>query len=198
MKNEKNGKLQVPYLLFMLVKASMSSNVRSECLNYQILSNETRSVGYFSASLQCDDGLATGWYRFMGKAGTQLPEQPIMDPISSPFRCSTHATSWMTKPHPSIWEGKVERAVCFRWGWTRCLGSSIQTFVINCGSYFVYYLQRTPACYYRYCGSAKSHEGGKLCQAKEVHKFMLSNIYHHPVSIMQQFLINCRICNTMV
>ena len=168
MKNEKNGKLQVPYLIFMLVKASMSSNVRSECLNYQILSDETRSVGYFSASALCDDGLATGWYRFMGKAGTQLPEQPIMDPHISPYRCSTHATSWMTKPHPSIWEDKVERTVCFRYSGVRCYYSPVKIFVINCGSYFVYYLKRTPGCSYRYCGSAKSHERGKLCQTKDV------------------------------
>ena len=161
MKNEKNGKLQVPYLLLMLIKASVSSNVQSECLNYQVISDETRSVNSFWDALKCDDRLATGWYRFMDKAGSQLPEQPIMDPNRSPYRCSTQGLSWITEPHPHFWEGKVARTVCFSHGGSKCYWSTVQILVINCGSYFVYYLQRIPSCNYRFCGNTTIHERGK-------------------------------------
>ena len=157
MKSQGDWKLQVSCLLIVLVKASLSSSIRSECLHYQILSDETRSGNYFSTSKECDDRLATGWYRFMGKAGNQLPEQPIINNSSGPFRCKTHATSWLTGPHPRIEDGKVARTVCFHWSALDCYGASVQIFVINCGFYFVYYLSPT-SCLYRYCGS----DGGEI------------------------------------
>ena len=151
-KRQGEWKHQWSYLLIVLIKASICSSIPSECLNYQILSDETRSGNYFSTSKVCDEHLVPGWYRFMGKAGNQLPEQPIINNSSGPFRCKTHATSWLTAPHPKIEDGKVNRTVCFYWASAECYGASVKIFVINCGFYFVYYLSPT-SCFYRYCGN---------------------------------------------
>ena len=153
--------LKLPCLLIVLVIASVSSNVPSECWNYQVLSDQTRSVDYFSYSyIPCDNSLAAGWYRLMGKAGIQLPERPIVNNIS-PFRCNTHAIAWITQPHPRFGEGKVARTVCFHWFGASCQWSVPQTTVINCGNYFVYYLKPTPTCHLRYCGDTTNGTTGK-------------------------------------
>jgi len=108
----------------------------------------------------------------MGKAGNQLPEQPIINNSSGPFRCKTHATSWLTGPHPRIEDGKVARTVCFHWSALDCYGASVQIFVINCGFYFVYYLSPT-SCLYRYCGSDGEQQAKVNCYANSM-EFQLS------------------------
>ena len=161
MKNQGDLELQLPYLLIVLAITSVSSTVPSECWNYQVLSDMTRSIDFFSNShLSCDSSLAAGWYRLIGKAGSQLPEQPIVNQ-NSPYRCNTAAIAWITQPHPRFGEGKVARTVCFHWSGDSCRWSVPQTIVINCGSYFVYFLQRTPVCSLRYCGNTKNHPKGK-------------------------------------
>ena len=151
----------MPYLLIVLAITSVSSSVPSECWNYQVLSHESRSIDYyFSNSVKCDNGLAAGWYRLMGKAGSQLPEQPIVN-SNSPYRCNTAAIAWITQPHPRFGEGKVARTVCFHWWSNNCQWSVPQTIVINCGNYFVYYLKPTPGCSMRYCGDTTNHTKGK-------------------------------------
>ena len=160
MKSQVCWELQLPCLLIVLAITSVSSNVSSECWNYQALSDQTRSTDYFSHSIVCDSSLAAGWYRFMGKAGNQLPERPIVNNIS-PHRCNTHAIAWITQPHPRFGEGKVARKVCFHWGDASCRWSVPQMLVINCGNYFVYYLQPTPVCHLRYCGDRNNFTKGK-------------------------------------
>ena len=148
-------------LLFLVVGTiSLSKSVEPECNSYQVISDETRSINYVSSSLLCDYGMQSGWYRFMGKGGSQLPERPVVN-NNSPWRCRTHAISWITTAHPRFGEGKVQRTLCYAWSGNNCYYSSYSIFVINCGSYFVYYLQTPPACTYRYCTNATAQEQGE-------------------------------------
>ena len=120
----------------------------SECQNYQSLTSADRKVTYSNrTNLLCDDGLSPGWFRFQGAAGTRMP-------TSCPpgGRCSTRAPSWLNGGHPTVADGKVTRKVCFSFGSHCCYGfSNIQ--VRNCGLFYVYFLQSTDVCDYRYCGT---------------------------------------------
>ena len=144
------------FCLFIMLIIKTSKSIPSECKNYQILSDATRSINNFSytASVYCDDRLSTGWYRFMGEAGIQLPEQPVGNSVGEPYSCHTHAVSWLTTPHPRFGEGSVSRTVCFSWNGDNCFFRSVSIFVINCGEYFVYYLPPPPICSYRYCANS--------------------------------------------
>ena len=134
----------------------------SQCLNYKILSNETRFIGYVDGTYsKCDSGLATGWYRFMGNAGSKLLDyNPGLKPNT--FGCKTHAAGWLNGQHPSIADGEVSRTVCFIWWQNNNIGDPILNCkwstsikIRNCGSYFVYYLVPTPVCWLRYCGTGR-------------------------------------------
>ena len=143
------------FCLFIILLIQASKSIPSECNNYQILSDGTRSVQSTlnNENVLCDRSLSTGWYRFMGEAGTQLPEQPVGNIYGKPYSCHTHAVSWLTTPHPRFGEGSVSRTVCFSWNGDNCHYTSVSILVINCDGYFVYYLSGTPSCYYRYCAN---------------------------------------------
>ena len=122
-----------------------------ECQNYQSLSNADRKVSSGNQYL-CDNGLATGWYRFQGAAGTRMPTS-----CTPERKCGTDATGWLRGGHPAVADGRVTRQVCFSWFSNCCLYSdsrwSKYIQVRNCGSFFVYYLSSTPECKLRYCGT---------------------------------------------
>ena len=118
-----------------------------ECFSYRYLKEPDRAMTYNeSRPLICDSGLS-GWYRFGGLAGNQMPESCV-----DKLRCGTHAPGWLNGSHPSVGEGAVRRKVCFHWS-NRCCRWSTYISVRNCGGFFVYKLQRPPACTLRYCGN---------------------------------------------
>ena len=118
-----------------------------ECHNYATLYKAHRKVTYTYNHHYCDNSIGPGWFRFDGAAGKRMASScPPID------RCGTSATGWLTGGHPSVADGQVSRNVCFHHLGNRCYYSTkIQ--VINCASYYVYYLIGTPACSLRYCGS---------------------------------------------
>ena len=124
---------------------SFSSFV-SECQNYGSLSSGTRrtSCGYKG---YCDSGLGPGWFRFQGSAGTRMA-------TSCPYyqRCGTYYSGWLNGGHPTVADGQVTRTVYFR-GYNHCFYYATSIKVRNCGSYYVYYLNGTPTCNARYCGT---------------------------------------------
>ena len=123
-----------------------------ECKGYTLLDNQDRNVKYTGGSVSCDRSIS-GWHRFDGAAGTQLPTSCISRTDTSTVKCGTHAVSWLNGAHPDVNEGKVTRQVCFSWAGTCCAASS-DIEVINCGFYYVYNL--TPLsgwCSRRYCGT---------------------------------------------
>lgn len=126
----------------------------SECSSYRILNEANRAMTYNKSSrFICDRGLS-GWYRFGGEAGNQIPESCV------PTRhCGTHAPGWLSGKHPSVADGVVQRKICFHWS-SGCCTWSTYISIRNCGGFFVYKLHRPPACTLRYCGNGL---GRNLC-----------------------------------
>ncbi|XP_067057989.1 uncharacterized protein [Acropora muricata] len=123
----------------------------SECYNYAVLDQSNRAITYRGASHFCDSRLS-GWYRFVGKAGSKMPHSCV-----SERRCGTNGPGWLVGRHPSVSEGVARRRVCFGGsrGWfyrSSCCRWSTYISVRNCGTFFVYKLRRPPTCNLRYCG----------------------------------------------
>ena len=87
------------------------------------------------------------WHRFVGDAGTKMPTQCVPG-----FRCGAALSGWLKDGHPTLANGEVSSAVCFTRGGD-CCKKSIDINVKDCGSYFIYKLQKVPACNLRYCGT---------------------------------------------
>ncbi|CAH3194098.1 unnamed protein product, partial [Porites evermanni] len=104
-----------------------------ECQNYGSLNSGDRKVTYTTRGYNCDSGIGPGWFRFEGSAGTRMPTS-----CPPEYRCNTYAAGWLNGGHPTVADGQVSRRVCF---------------LRNCGSYYVYYLNGTPGCDLRYCGT---------------------------------------------
>ena len=130
----------------------------SECQEYEILNNPDRKITYknYSRHPDCDNGIGPGWFRFEGTAGKRMPT--LCPPK---FRCGTHAPAWLNGEHPTVADGQVTRKVCFHWT-SDCCYWSTDIEVRNCGSYYVYYLSGTPACWLRYCGTDEKQGAGKV------------------------------------
>ncbi|KXJ17251.1 Uromodulin [Exaiptasia diaphana] len=120
-----------------------------ECKNYKTLNARDRSMKVRASYLKCDKDLNKGWYRFEGEAGTSIATE------CPPRRhCGAHAPGWMKGNHPSQAHGAVTRQACYNWRGNCCYWTnSIR--VRNCGGFYVYELDKTPACRLRYCGNGE-------------------------------------------
>ena len=126
-----------------------------ECSNYRFLNESSRAKTYNKPNNYiCDSGLS-GWYRFGGEAGNQMPESCVKE-----RHCGTHAPGWLNGSHPTMADGAVKRKVCFHWSNNCCRWSTIID-VRNCGGFYVYKLSRPPACTLRYCGNGLPPAPGK-------------------------------------
>ena len=130
-----------------------------------ILDDATRNVNYGN-EVYCDtlddhilwdenykspDWKGPGWYRMMGKAGTQLPEHDV-----EPRHCGTFATGWLSGIHPTAVGEIVDRTVCFHSsGIDDSCRYQTQIQVINCGNFYLYNLrdmtEDIKRCDLRYC-----------------------------------------------
>lgn len=122
----------------------------TECFNHSYLEDSVRGMGFYNGYYgyyQCDRYLPSGWYRFRGEAGTQMPTSCV-----GKNRCSSHAPGWLVGSHPSVADGVVYATVCFHWN-LGCCHWSTSIRVRNCSGFYVYELGPTPACYLRYCGN---------------------------------------------
>ena len=120
------------------------------CHHYSNLSkadrNKERDTPQQVTSL-CDSNLSTGWYRFVGAAGTRMPTMRV-----EPYHCYTDWSGWLDGTHPTVEHGEVERMVCFSNRPKDCKYRK-EISVKNCGSYFIYKLHQPPSCPSRYCGT---------------------------------------------
>ena len=98
-------------------------------------------------SALCDYELPVGWYRFVGAAGTKMPTTRV-----PAYRCGTDWSGWLHGSHPTVEDGKVQRTVCFSARSSGCKRTR-EISVKNCGSYFIYKLQKPLICSSRYCGT---------------------------------------------
>ena len=122
------------------------SSFMPECRNYASLNSGSRRASYYGYRGYCDSNLGPGWFRFQGSAGTRMATS-----CTSYKRCGTYYTGWLYGGHPSVADAQVTRTVYFNTGY--CYGYSRNIKVRNCGSFYVYYLNGTPTCNARYCGS---------------------------------------------
>lgn len=134
-----------------------TSEVRPECVGgYTVLDSQERNIKYATNSDStwfCDGSISTGWYRFWGDAGTQLPTSCVQGTTQYNLKCRTHGVSWLNGTHPSVSDGKVTREVCFSYDGECCHRSRKNIEVINCGWFYIYKLGSTPWCNSRYCGT---------------------------------------------
>ena len=119
------------------------------CSNYKSLNAADRLESFTGQNqVRCDQrDITPGWYRFAGVAGN-----PKMSTTCPPVRrCGTHAPGWIKGKHPSAADGEVTREVCYHWARNCCQWKN-KIKVKNCGAFYVFELQKTPACSLRYCG----------------------------------------------
>ena len=96
----------------------------------------------------CDSGLAEGWYRFEGDAGTRM-----LSTCMKKGSCGTNFPGWLKGVHPTVADGEEDRKVCFSAFPDNCCNNYKHIKVKNCSSYYVYKLGVTPGCALRYCGT---------------------------------------------
>ena len=124
------------------------------CTNYTVLSEADRAQGNAQPPHnRHDSGLVTGWYRFQGAAGDQMPDKCVLM-----YRCGTKSPGWLNGAHPTVAQGVVKRTVCYTSDRGCCDNRNLIK-VKNCSGYYVYELHRTRRRYSRYCGNAGA---GKL------------------------------------
>ena len=97
-------------------------------------------------AMHSPDWLGAGWYRFTGGAGDMMADTPPWN-----VSCCSGVAGWMEGKLPSVMEGEVINRICFSYAGEHCWRENVAT-VVNCGEYFLYYLDDVPNCYYRYCG----------------------------------------------
>ncbi|CAF0788844.1 unnamed protein product [Adineta steineri] len=129
------------------VTTSNASLVSSQCYNYTLINDSTRSVNV-TAGTTCDSSLFSSgamWVRFVGVGGTQIPTTPVVT-----GRCDTNVPGWYSGQMPTAVDTTTSGTVCYNWVSNNCYFSNSIS-VTNCGSYFVYQLCAPSTCDLRYC-----------------------------------------------
>ena len=76
-----------------------------------------------------------------------MPTQCVPD-----NRCGAVFSGWLKGGHPTLADGEVSSEVCFTFSGD-CCENSMNIKVKDCGSYFIYKLQKVYAWCQRYCGT---------------------------------------------
>ncbi|XP_022787084.1 uncharacterized protein LOC111327217 isoform X1 [Stylophora pistillata] len=130
---------------------SAAPSQSSECYNHSYLQDAERGMGHYNGyygNVDCDyHTLQSGWYRFLGAAGTEMPTSCV-----GRYRCGTSVTGWLNGQHPSVADGIVYVQVCFHWSSSCCLWSTYIR-VRNCSGFYVYELVPLSICDSRFCGN---------------------------------------------
>ena len=123
--------------------------VADPCYHYKNLSDATRKISYLTpfGSELCDNQLPSGWYRFVGAAGTKMPTTRV-----PAYKCGADWSGWLNGAHPTVEDGEVKRTVCFGDRSTGCK-YAINISVKNCSSYYIYQLVQPPFCSMRFCST---------------------------------------------
>ena len=141
--------------IYIYIKHRVNRNstfLADPCHNYRNLSEADRKSTHNTPDGQgkCDDesSITFGkWYRFVGDAGTKMPTRCVPE-----RRCGADLSGWLEGGHPTLADGEVSSEVCFTRGGD-CCKKSKKIKVKDCGSYFIYQLQKPPTCVSRYCST---------------------------------------------
>jgi len=127
--------------------ARCEDGLGAECNSYTLNEEVDRSVTHATvgSTYKCDSALVTAWYRFNSTAGSKMPTYCVAS-----NKCNTHASGWLNGTHPTPKDSVVRRNVCFNWS-GNCCNWQISISVRNCGLFYVYRLEKPPACHLRYC-----------------------------------------------
>ncbi|CAF3327637.1 unnamed protein product [Rotaria sp. Silwood2] len=121
------------------------------CSSYTVVNDPSRNIATYGMGGSCDNGLLFNtsidgrWIRFMGTGGTIIP-------LTSPEinHCGAYLAGWFNGTLPSIVGTIVSGDVCFNtYSITGAFVSSVS--VVNCGSFYVYFLPPVEVCNSRYC-----------------------------------------------
>lgn len=137
------------FCFLVVITLSLVAFVSGQCTNYTLKSNQyKRSSGYQLAVTDVaisDNFLSEGWYRFQSGAGNDMVTSEI-----SITMCGTLYPVWLNGSLPLENEGIVNRTACVTSLEGSC-DSTISIKIINCSTYNVYHLRRTPKLVSGYC-----------------------------------------------
>ncbi|UJR16627.1 hypothetical protein I4U23_003527 [Adineta vaga] len=134
-------------IILMITSISPAVVLPSQCSTYTTITDSTRRVTYTSCC-QNDYSQATGWYRFMDGAGTQL----VTTPLSQNNICSATYPGWWNGSLPGIVGSSNVGNICFSSSGSSCADKISSIIATNCGDYYVFYLVQIACCSsYRYC-----------------------------------------------
>ncbi|XP_038595408.1 uromodulin-like, partial [Micropterus salmoides] len=124
------------------------------CEHYTVLNDDWRSTNNTSNTvIHCDRNVNwQGWYRLLlWQTSAHIPERCIPE-----NRCGTHATMWITEPHPTQSDEIVNRTVCNSWH-SCCTFPTHTIHVKLCyGNYYVYKLVKPSTCSLAYCAEVNT------------------------------------------
>jgi hypothetical protein len=100
----------------------------------------------------CDDGplfntsIGGRWIRFIGTSGTIIS-------LTSPGinHCGAYIPGWFNGTLPSTTEEVVSAEICFDMPIGPYCNLVLNASVVNCGSFYTYFLPPVPICNGRYC-----------------------------------------------
>ncbi|KAM6941612.1 uromodulin-like [Lycodopsis pacificus] len=119
------------------------------CEQYTVLDDDWRSTNNTSNLIHCDQSIDwQAWYRFfLEQTSAHIPERCV-----GGNKCGTHATMWITEPHPTQSDEIVNRTVCSAFQNNCCwTGTRVIQVKLCYGDYYVYKLVRPPGCNFAYC-----------------------------------------------
>lgn len=121
------------------------------CLSHAVVNDPSRNVGTSGIGGACDNGplfdtsIGGRWIRFIGNGGTMIPS------ISPGIQhCSAYLAGWANVTLPSIIGTLANGTGCFETRPSIC-GFQIPIKIVNCGTFYVYFLAPVPVCNGRYC-----------------------------------------------
>jgi len=138
-------------------------------MNYLLLNDPTRNMNYATPEEQiqsgayCDKGAdviesyntkspdwqGSSWYRFVEPAGIKMPTEVV-----DINHCGSRASGFLNGPYPTSVGETVTRQVCFHGpGFPSYCHFSKTVEVKNCGGFYLFYLENSSSCDYRYCGA---------------------------------------------
>jgi hypothetical protein len=121
------------------------------CSSHTVVNDPSRNVGTSGIGGACDNGplfntsIGGRWIRFLGTGGTMIPS-------TSPGRqhCSAYLAGWANVTLPST-NGTVANGTgCFETIIAIC-GFQIDIEIVNCNTFYVYFLPPLSFCNARYC-----------------------------------------------
>lgn len=122
------------------------------------LSSGNRTINYNSSTHKCDLNDSeigsdwSKWYKITGNAGNAIR-------VATPprYSCGGQAQAYLIENHPVPSDGVVNRRLCIQNPSAPC-NRELQIRVVNCGSFYLYQLQRLRThcgLNWRYCTNGK-------------------------------------------